>query len=168
MLTLKAGNLFMRAPKIYLETSVFNFYFADDAPDKREDTRRLFEEIWQGKYEPYTSLFVVEELQAATEPKRSQMLDLIKQYDITALPGENESRRIAGLYVAEGIIPEKYLADALHIAATTVNELDFIVSYNFKHIVKLKTITMTEIVNLRENYHKIGIYSPTEVVEYDE
>jgi predicted nucleic acid-binding protein len=158
----------VRVPRIYLETTVFNFYFADDAPDKHDDTLRLFEEIRQGKYEPYTSLFVVEELQAAPEPKRSQMLDLITQYDITALPGEIESRRVAGLYVAEGIIPEKYLTDALHIAATTVNELDFIVSYNFKHIVKLKTITMTEIVNLRENYRRIGIYSPTEVIEYVE
>jgi hypothetical protein len=46
----------MGVPKIYIETSVFNFYFADDAPDKREDTVRLFEGILQGKYEPYTSL----------------------------------------------------------------------------------------------------------------
>lgn len=158
----------MRVPKIYLETSVFNFYFADDAPDKRDDTIRLFEEIRQGKYEPYTSLFVVQELQEAPEPKQSQMLNLITQYGVTALPGDTETRRIAGLYVAEGIIPGKYLTDALHIAATTVNDLDFIVSYNFKHIVKLKTITMTEIVNLRENYRKIGIYSPTEVIEYVE
>jgi predicted nucleic acid-binding protein len=158
----------MRVPKIYLETSVFNFYFADDAPDKRDDTLRLFEEIRQGKYEPYTSVFVVEELRAAPEPKRSQMLDIIRQYGIIALPGESESRRMAGLYVAEGIIPGKYLTDALHIAATTVNDLDFIVSYNFQHIVKLKTVTMTESVNLRENYRKIGIYSPTEVIEYVE
>jgi len=48
-----------------------------------------------------------------------------------------------------------------------VNDLDFIVSYNFQHIVKMKTIVMTEIVNLRERYRRIGIYSPTEVVDYD-
>ena len=158
----------MRVPKIYIETSVFNFYFADDAPDKRDDTIRLFHEIRLGKYEPYTSLFVIEELQAASEPKRGKMLELIKRYGVTTLPGESEILRVAGLYVAEGVVPEKYLTDALHIAATTVNELDFIVSYNFRHIVKLKTITLTEIVNLRENYRKIGIYSPTEVIDYDE
>lgn len=158
----------MRVPKIYLETSVFNFYFADDAPDKREDTMRLFEEIRQGKYAPYTSDFVVEELQQASEPKQSAMVKLITQYSVTVLPDDPETRRLADMYVAEEIIPEKYSTDARHIASTTVNDLDFIVSYNFRHIVKLKTITMTEIVNLRENYRKIGIYSPTEVVEYDE
>jgi len=35
----------MRTPKIYIETSVFHFYFTDDAPDKRADTLRLFN-VW--------------------------------------------------------------------------------------------------------------------------
>ncbi|MDR1193354.1 MAG: hypothetical protein LBK98_04160 [Peptococcaceae bacterium] len=144
----------MRAQKIYLETSVFNFYFADDASDKRDDTLRLFGEIRQGKYEPYTSDFVVQELQRAPEPKRKAMIDLTTKYGVSVLPEDDETRRLARIYVAERIIPEKYLTDAFHIAATTVNDLDFIVSYNFKHIVKLKTITMTESVNLRERYHK--------------
>jgi predicted nucleic acid-binding protein len=151
-----------------LETSVFNFFFADDTPDKRNDTLRLFEEIRQGKYEPYTSDFAVQELQRASEPKRKAMIDLITEHGVSVLPEDAETRRLARIYVAEKIIPEKYLTDALHIAATTVNNLDFIVSYNFKHIVKLKTMTLTESVNLRERYHKIGIYSPTEVVDYDE
>jgi len=158
----------MRTPKIYLETSVFNFYFADDSPDKREDTLRLFEEIQQGKYAPHTSDYVVGELQQAPLPKRKAMIDLITQYDVVVLPDDPAIQRLAKLYVTEKIIPEKYATDALHIAATTVNDLDFIVSYNFRHIVKLKTITMTESVNIRERYRKIGIYSPTEVVEYDE
>ncbi|MDR3304599.1 MAG: hypothetical protein LBS85_01005 [Clostridiales Family XIII bacterium] len=59
----------MRTPKVYLETSVFNFVFADDAPDKKADTLKLFEEVRQGKYEPYTSAYVVEELEQANEPK---------------------------------------------------------------------------------------------------
>lgn len=157
----------MRTPKIYLETSVFNFYFADDAPDKRADTLRLFEEIRQGKYEPYTSDYVVDELSAAQQPKRNQMLALINEFAVVVLPDDEESQRLAGLYVAEGIIPQKYAADALHIASTTVNDLDYIISYNFKHIVKLKTVTLTEVVNMREHYRRIGIYSPTEVVDYE-
>ncbi|MDR3092111.1 MAG: hypothetical protein LBU36_08025 [Clostridiales bacterium] len=155
----------MRTPKIYIETSVFNFYFADDAPDKREDTIKLFEEIRQGKYEPYTSLFAIKELQDAEEPKRSQMLDLVTRYGVATLLGNDETQLLADIYVTEGIIPLKYLTDALHIAAATVSYLDYVVSYNFRHIVKLKTIAMTEIVNLREHYKKIGILSPTEVIE---
>jgi predicted nucleic acid-binding protein len=158
----------MRIPKIYIETSVFNFYFADDAPDKRDDTLRLFEEIRLKKHEPYTSDYVIGELRQASEPRRREMIELISRYSMIVLPEEPEIQRLAKLYVAEKIIPEKHSTDALHIAATTVNNLDYIVSYNFRHIVKVKTITMTEIVNIREHYKRIGIYSPTEVIDYDE
>jgi len=83
------------------------------------------------------------------------------------LPKSAEIKRLADIYVAEGIIPAKYSTDALHIAAATVNDLDFVASWNFKHIVKRKTVIMTEAVNLRNNYKKIGIFSPTEVIEND-
>ena len=155
----------MRVQKIYIETTVFNFCFADDAPDKRKDTLKFFEEIKEGKYVPYTSNTVLLELERDVEPKRSQMLMLIEDYNITVLPARTEEQQLANIYVAEGIIPQKYATDALHIASTTINDLDFIVSYNFKHIVKRKTITMTESVNLREGYKRIGIFSPTEVIE---
>jgi hypothetical protein len=96
------------------------------------------------------------------------MSNLIKEYHLAVLPAQTEVRRLAELYVRDGIIPSKYATDALHIAITTVNDLDFIVSYNFKHIVKRKTILLTEMVNLREGYKKIGIFSPTEVIENDD
>jgi predicted nucleic acid-binding protein len=155
----------MRVPKVYLESTVFNFYFADDAPDKRQDTLKLFEEIKEGKYTPYTSNAVLVELAQDVEPKRGQLLALVETYKVEVLPAHADELRLANIYVAEGIIPEKYATDALHIASTTANDLDFIVSYNFKHIVKRKTIMMTESVNLREGYKRIGIYSPTEVIE---
>ncbi|MDR2429252.1 MAG: type II toxin-antitoxin system VapC family toxin [Candidatus Margulisbacteria bacterium] len=158
----------MRTPKIYLETTIFNFYFADDAPDKKADTLKLFQEIKAGKYEPFTSAYVLDEIKAAPEPKQTQLSNLIKEYNLAILPASSETKKLATIYVDEGIIPRKYLTDALHIAVATINNLDYIVSYNFRHIVKLKTVTMTEIINLREHYKKIGIFSPTEVIENDD
>jgi hypothetical protein len=83
---------------------------------------------------------------------------------VIVLPVSNEAQRLASLYINEGVIPAKYPIDALHIAVAAVNNLDYIVSYNFRHIVKLKTIIMTESINVRENYKRIGILSPTEVI----
>ena len=158
----------MRIPKIYLETSVFNFYFADDAPDKKKDTIKLFEEIKTGLYKPYASAYVMQELLRADEPKQSLMVALISEYDMMFLEQSDAIRTLAGMYVAEGIIPAKHITDALHIATATANDLDIIVSYNFQHIVKRKTVMMTEVVNLREGYKRIGIFSPTEVIASDE
>ena len=158
----------MRIPRIYLETSVFNFVFADDAPDKKQDTVRLFEEILRGKYEPYTSEYVVNELSDAPKEKRIKMLRLISDYGVSLISASDEAVWLAGMYVAEGIIPEKYSADALHIAAASIADMSFITSWNFKHIVKRKTILMTEFINAREGYNRIGIHSPTEVIDHDE
>ena len=158
----------MRVPKVYLETSVFNFCFADDAPEKKRDTLKLFEEIGEGKYQPYTSDYVFLELNRAPEPKQSRMIALTERYGVTLLEPSVEADRLAQVYVDEGIIPEKHFVDAAHIATATVHDLDFIVSLNFQHIVKRKTVTMTESVNLREGYKRIGIFSPAEVIESDE
>jgi rRNA-processing protein FCF1 len=154
----------MKIPKIYLETSVFNFVFYDKEPEKQADTIKLFKEIKKGRYRPFTSDYVMEELEKASEEKSEKMMGLITGYKVDRLKKTDEINRLAEIYVGEGIIPKKYDTDALHIAAATVNELDIIVSWNFKHIVKRKTIIMTESVNLRNGYNKIEICSPSEVI----
>lgn len=154
----------MRKPKIYLETTIFNYYFDADR-DAHADTVKLFKEIKSGKYEAYTSIYVTNELIEAEEPKRSNMLALITEYNITVLPASEEARNLADIYVSEGIIPQKYRTDGVHIAVTTVNDLDMIVSMNFQHIVKRKTIVATEKTNKLYSYRAIEIYSPMEVVD---
>ena len=158
----------MKPLKLYLETTVFNFKFADDAPDKRQDTIKLFDEINQGKYIPYTSDYVLQELLKTEEPKKSEMVSLIEKYKVKILETDKNAEILADKYVSENIIPKKYRVDGIHIAMATINDLDIIVSYNFQHIVKLKTIIGTESINIREGYKRIGIFSPTEVIENDE
>ncbi|MDR3247960.1 MAG: hypothetical protein LBT39_04165 [Treponema sp.] len=159
----------MALARIYLETTMFNFPFVDDAPQYRADTLQLFDEIKAGKFEPYTSEYVVRELNNTKEGKRkNDMIQLLADCGAVILQQGEEIERLASIYVAEGIIPAAYETDALHIAAATVNRLDFIVSLNFQHIVKQKTIEKTEIINYRIGYKKIGIYIPAEVINYDE
>jgi predicted nucleic acid-binding protein len=154
--------------RIYLETTVFNFKFTEDSPDKKADTIKLFDEISEGKYIAYTSNYVLQELLKAKDPKRSEMVGLIEQYKIKLLEANEIAEILADKYVSEEIIPQRYRTDGIHIAMATINDLDIIVSYNFQHIVKLKTIIGTESINLREGYKRVGIYSPTEVIENDE
>ena len=71
------------------------------------------------------------------------------------------------MYISEGVIPEKYSTDAAHIAAATIAGIDYMVSLNFKHIVKHKTIIETEIINAREGYKRVFIHTPAEVIDHD-
>jgi len=159
----------MRTPKIYLETTIFNFPFVDDAPDLRDYTLQLFEDIKAGKFIPYTSQYVVDELENTQNvEKREKMKALITDYAVKAISTSKEAERLASIYVKEGIIKEKYETDALHIAMATVAELDFIVSLNFQHIVKRKTKVETGFINSREGYKHIDIYTPMEVIENED
>ena len=154
----------MRVPKVYLETTLFNFY-VDKNREAHADTVKLFENIAAGKFEAFTSRYVIEELAKASEIKREKMLNLILKYDIPVLESNDEAAKLAELYVAEGIIPLRFHADGLHIAIAAVNDLDMIISMNFQHIVKRKTIQMTSHINRMNGYRAVEIYSPMEVVE---
>jgi len=91
---------------------------------------------------------------------------LVENYDIEVLPESDEIKRLALVYVSEGVVPEKYMTDATYLAA--VYGLDFIVSLNFRHIVKCRTILETETINLREGYKRVLIHAPAEIINYDQ
>ncbi len=157
----------MRKQKIYLETTIFNRYFDYDR-DYHLETLKLFEEITLGKFEAYTSAYVIEELLKAPEPKRGLMLSLLEKFNVAIFEATDEISYLADMYAKEGIIPEKYKYDGLHIAAASINEMDFIISLNFQHINKLKTKTCTELINKLHGYRSVYICSPMEVIESDE
>lgn len=96
------------------------------------------------------------------------MISLIEEYGVYLIDANEEAVKLADVYVGEGIIPVRFRYDGLHIAMAVVHDLDYILSLNFQHINKLKTKTMTDIVNKREGYRGIYICSPMEVVENDE
>jgi len=97
--------------------------------------------------------------------KSDKMLQLVAEYGVKVLEPDEDANRLADLYVAEGVIPQKYLTDGLHIAIATVYGLDMIVSLNFNHIVKRKTLKMTGAINILNGYSAVEIYSPMEIVD---
>jgi hypothetical protein len=105
---------------------------------------------------------VIRELEAATDTLREDRLRQVSKYAVEVIPASDEARGLATAYIEAGIIPPAYGTDGFHIVAATVGGLDFIVSLNFRHIVKRKTIEETELINYREGYKHIGIYTPAE------
>ena len=150
--------------KLYLETTMFNYYF-DTERDGHADTVRLFEAIRAGKHEAYTSLYTIGELEDADEPKRSKMLALLDEYNITVLPITDESDQLADLYISENIIPARFRLDGAHIAVTSINGLDYVLSYNFKHINRAKTKLLTGRINSKKGYGTVLICTAKEVLE---
>ena len=148
--------------KIYIESSVFNFVFAEDAPEKQKITKEFFANKLTN-YDAYVSELVFNELSKTKEPKRSALLGLIGNFPSKNLETTNEIVDLAEIYVKEKIIPEKFINDALHIAIATVNGIDVVVSWNMEHIVKVKTIVEVNKINLKKGYKQIIIVTPEEI-----
>jgi predicted nucleic acid-binding protein len=153
--------------KFFFETTLFNAYHSAQSVVKQRYTRQLFQGIREGRYAPYTSGAVIDELNGASEERYKEMYELIERFEMDILPVTEEAERMAKLYISKDIIPVKYMGDAVHIATATVHDLDFVVSYNFEHIVKLKTINRIGLVNLQERYRIVGLITPEEVIEHE-
>lgn len=71
-------------------------------------------------------------------------------------------------YLNFGVSREKKRDDLRHIALAVIAECDYIVSWNFKHFVKIKTITKVQAVNKLLGYGEITILPPSMLLEGDE
>ena len=158
----------MKKIKLYLDTSIISHLFADDTPDKMADTIRLWRELANGKYEIFISDMVTNEVQQCTEPKRSQMIEKIRQIELNLLHETSEVKELAAEYIKGGVLKEKSYDDCLHIAYAVIHHCDAIVSWNFKHLVNFKTIDKVRIVNAINRYKEITIISPTMLAEEED
>jgi predicted nucleic acid-binding protein len=145
--------------KIYLDTSVISALFDERTPERLSMTSALWSKL--NDYDVFISELVLEELGRANEHVRDKMLSSIKNF--TVLKESEQAERLAQLYVRQGIFPEKYFDDALHVALASVNQIIILISWNFTHLVKLKTRRMVSIINLAENIVPVEIISPPEL-----
>lgn len=152
----------MKRLKIYLDATIPNYVFNDHTPEKQKSAKALFEEIKSGKHEAYISKIVIDEISAAPELKQSKMAEILR--DIPVLDISEECNDLAQEYLGRNIIPEDYKNDALHIAIATVYGIDALVSYNFEHIVRLKTIREVSGTNIAKGYKIIDLIIPEEVL----
>ena len=74
---------------------------------------------------------------------------------------------LVAAYEARKILPPKYAADMRHIALATIAAVDALVSWNFKHIVRLEKIRLFNAVNVESGYRSLNILSPREVTTHE-
>lgn len=102
----------------------------------RHQVEKLFNDLPSIAEGMYISDEVVREISRAAESKRIRLEGLLRKTMPLLLKVDTEAEKLAGYYIKEGIIPEKYRGDTLHIAVSVVNGIEAIVSWNFEHIVK--------------------------------
>ncbi len=158
----------MRKLKLYLDTSIWNFFFADDAPEKRDITKKFFDSIKENIYEIFISEAVIREINDASPPKRKILFDLVNEYVPVELEVTEEANELTEFYMERNIIPKGKKDDAFHVAIATVHEMDAIITWNYQHLANLRKSELFNGVNLERGYTKrLEIVTPMEVSRYE-
>ena len=154
----------MKRFRVYADTSVFGGCFDEEFA---EESKAFFDAVRSGRFVLVTSATVLAELRRAPERVRMVLAHLPSDaVEFIELGPESEHLRDA--YLEAGILRPVHRSDAEHIALASVAGVDFVVSWNFKHIVQFEKIAGYQAVNLMNGYREIRIYSPKEVVTSEE
>jgi predicted nucleic acid-binding protein len=147
--------------RIYIDTSVIGGYY--DA-DFEEATRQLFERIINKEFEVFFSeINEAELINAPTQVK--EIKDLIPPDCFHYINVTEEIEILMQLYISENVLGKASENDAYHIALASVNRIDCLISWNFKHIVNYDKIKMFNAINRRFGYPLIDIRSPLEFIK---
>ena len=145
---------------VYLDTSIVSAYYDARNPERQKLTR----EFW-GKlkgYQVLTSALVLTEIgKMKDSTKKGKLLKLLEGAE--ELPVNEECQRLADEYLEKAIIPAKYRDDAVHIAVAVVHSAYYLASWNFEHIVKVKTRRMVGLVDAEKGYKPMEIIAPPEL-----
>ena len=154
--------------KVYLDTSVISHLAQEDVPEKMADTLKLWDMFRAGKYDVYLSTVTLEEISNCPEPKKSKLFDYLRQVDYTLIEITTDMSEIAQQLINMGILTKKSYDDCQHIAAAVIYECDCIISWNFKHIVNIKTIRGVRAITNLNGYKPIEIQNPSVLLESEE
>jgi predicted nucleic acid-binding protein len=151
----------MKKESLYLDTSVPSAYYDKRAKERKDATIKFWKEALP-HYQVYVSEITVKELDdTKDENLRKRLRRLIKGFKI--LKSNKKIRDLARVYIERGVFSERYVDDALHVAITTFYEISYLVSWNFEHLVKVKTRKWVNSVNTLEGFTEIEIVSPQEL-----
>ena len=149
--------------RLYIDTSVINGLYAQDT-QIITDTGQFFKNVNVLRYKLYASEATIEEIENTPDKSKKVLLkNVFEEYQIEILSTVVEARWLANRYVEAKIIPARYFTDALHIAIASVYNIPVLVSWNFEHMVKIKTKLGINRINSQQGYPIIEISSPREV-----
>jgi predicted nucleic acid-binding protein len=150
--------------RIYIDTSVFGGYYD---PEFETYTIPLFERINNGEFRIMLSAVTQDELEGAPENVQD-LVKKLKQEFTEFVDTSDEAVDLATEYISEKVVGQTSYTDCLHIALATINRADFLISWNFKHIVNVQRIRGYNAINIKNGYKQLEIRSPRDFEKYED
>jgi len=148
-----------RKSTMYLDTSVPNALI-QEPEERKEITSQLFSQILPN-YEVFISELVLAEIRATPDTGlRNQLIELVGKFQVLSISSSAEA--LSREYLKYLKIPER---DALHIAIASVEGMNYLVTWNMRHIAKERTRRIVDNVNFLIGFPRIYIVTPDDFFE---
>jgi hypothetical protein len=152
--------------KLYLETSIISYLTALPSRDLLvAANQQITHDWWENRREQfdiYSSQLVIQEASSGDPEFSQKRLNILK--DIPVLTLREEMVALADRFVQKHVLPAKAGDDALHIAIATVYGLDYLLTWNCKHIANAEIQKKLVIISSEEGYELPTICTPIELM----
>lgn len=127
--------------RVYIETSVISYLSGRLSRDviivgRQEITREIWPLLTE-QFDCYISALVREEIERGDPEAASSRLAALA--GVATLTISDEARDLAKAIVENGLVPRQFTEDALHIAIAAMHGLDYVLTWNFKHLNNVQT-----------------------------
>ena len=151
--------------KVYLETSVVSYLVARRSRDLIVAGRQQITIDWweqeRENHELFASEIVLQEARAGDVTEIAKRLNVL--VDVPLLDVSDEAIRLADLLLRKGIVPPKSGRDALHISVATYHQIDYLLSWNCKHIANAQVRKLVRRLFRAEGFESPEICTPAEL-----
>ncbi|MDG4597746.1 MAG: type II toxin-antitoxin system VapC family toxin [Candidatus Contendobacter sp.] len=153
---------------IYIETSIFSFYY-DERPDPSIRVRREWTMEWwkncRSNYVFITSTAVLDELSRGNKLHKGQALDLAMT--LPAIAPTDEIAEIVQIYVAHHVMPKDPMGDALHLALASFHKCDYLLTWNCQNIANANKFAHIRRINALLGLHVPELVTPLQLMRQE-
>ena len=151
---------------VYLETTVISYFVSRPSRDLLVAAHQRATQDWwferRQHFECYVSQVVLDEASAGDPQEAQARISIVSAFPVLEITEEAES--LAAAIIASRALPPKAVGDAAHIAVATVNEMDYILTWNCKHLANAQIIRRLAFVCNRQGYSMPVICTPEELM----
>ncbi|MBM4333765.1 MAG: type II toxin-antitoxin system VapC family toxin [Deltaproteobacteria bacterium] len=154
---------------VYIETTVLSYLTSRPSRDllvaAHQQVTLEWWENWLPSFEPFVSALVIDEVSRGDEVAAKLRLEKIAGFSVLEIT--DGVRRLADLYFEAIQIPKKARGDAYHLALASFHGMDFLVTWNFGHILNPRVKTIVQTINTAQRISTPIICSPEELMEVE-
>lgn len=144
-------------PKVYIETSIISYLTARISSDLVvAGQQKITQEWWDNQrfsYQLYTSQLVLDEAKLGDPSATAKRLQALQGIELLEI--NNEVEPLAKKFIALGAVPPKAMEDASHIAIASVHQMNYLLTWNCKHIANPHLHLIIKQIN-----HQYGYQTP--------